>query len=256
MAQTQSHQLPPRTFSPPASSPSPGAQSTAQTNNAPPPPKRQRLSPLPQSQSFNNSPHFAPVQLPTNGSPMNGNSVNGMSRQPAPNAPPPPGSMGPPSRPVEKATDTAELTDVLASSGIDVKEEEAFLTSGYGKPSTTQPQVPQQAQHQPISHPSQPPRLQTSFSNSFNSLPSGGPVSSANSFSEQTPKQTVFQPIAYSPQAPTVAPPVKSEEELAQDEKLRQDTAASRREQYHLQAAFLQTAVMEKKLEKLTLDHG
>ena len=39
--------------------------------------------------------------------------------------------MGPPSKPVEKATDTAELADVLASSGIDLKDEESFLTSSY-----------------------------------------------------------------------------------------------------------------------------
>ncbi|KAM5475352.1 hypothetical protein MauCBS54593_001040 [Microsporum audouinii] len=251
MAQTQSHQLPPRTFSPPASSPSPGAQQAASMpgSNAPPPPKRQRLSPLPQSSQPYNSPHFAPVQLSVNGS-----SVNGMAKQ-TPNAPPPPGSMGPPSRPVEKATDTAELTDVLASSGIDVKEEEAFLTSGYGKP-TNQAQTAQQAQPHAISHPSQPPRPQSSFSNSFNSLPTAGTVTPANSFSEQTPKQPVLQPAAYSQQAPTVVPPAKSPEELAQDEKLRQDTAASRREQYHLQAAFLHTAVMEKKLEKRALEHG
>ncbi|KAI9764785.1 MAG: hypothetical protein M1840_008054 [Geoglossum simile] len=41
------------------------------------------------------------------------------------------GAMGPPSKPVEKATDTAELADVLASSGIDLKDEEIFLTSSY-----------------------------------------------------------------------------------------------------------------------------
>ncbi|KAI9781570.1 MAG: hypothetical protein M1816_002242 [Peltula sp. TS41687] len=40
------------------------------------------------------------------------------------------GTMGPPSRPVvEKATDTAALTDVIAQSGIDIKDEEKYLTS-------------------------------------------------------------------------------------------------------------------------------
>ncbi|EFE44796.1 conserved hypothetical protein [Trichophyton verrucosum HKI 0517] len=247
MAQTQSHQLPPRSFSPPASSPSPGTQqASVPGSNIPPPPKRQRLSPLPQSSQPYNSPHFAPVQLSTNGSAMH---VNGMAKQ-APNAPPPPGSMGPPSRPVEKATDTAELTDVLASSGIDVKEEEAFLTSGYAKPA-----VPVQQTHsQSISH---PPRQQTSFSNSFNSIPPVGPITPSNSFSEQTPKQPGFQPAGYPYQAPVApAPPIKSPEEISQDEQLRQDTAASRREQYHLQSAFLHTAVMEKKLEKRAQEHG
>lgn len=44
------------------------------------------------------------------------------------------GSMGPPSRPVvERATDTAALTDVIVQSGIDIKDEEKYLTASYSQ---------------------------------------------------------------------------------------------------------------------------
>ena len=35
--------------------------------------------------------------------------------------------MGPPSRPNDKPTDVADLSDVLAGSGVDLREEEAAL---------------------------------------------------------------------------------------------------------------------------------
>ncbi len=42
--------------------------------------------------------------------------------------------MGPPSKPVvERATDTAALTDVIAQSGIDIKDEEKYLTAAYSQ---------------------------------------------------------------------------------------------------------------------------
>jgi hypothetical protein len=44
-------------------------------------------------------------------------------------APPPPGSMGPPSRPVEKATDIRSLEDTLAGTGVNIDEEERNLTA-------------------------------------------------------------------------------------------------------------------------------
>ena len=49
---------------------------------------------------------------------------------------PPPitGAMGPPSRPTEKLTDMTELTDVLAGSGVDLREEEAALVNRYSTP--------------------------------------------------------------------------------------------------------------------------
>lgn len=44
-------------------------------------------------------------------------------------APAPPGSMGPPSRPVEKATDIRSLEDTLAGTGVNIDEEERNLTA-------------------------------------------------------------------------------------------------------------------------------
>ncbi|ODH37729.1 hypothetical protein ACO22_02585 [Paracoccidioides brasiliensis] len=240
MAQTQSQQFASQTFSPPVSTPSPGAPSPV--SGIAPPPKRQRFSPLPQSQSPYESPSFGTLQLPHTGSPVNVSFANGTST-PAMNAPPLPGSMGPPSRPVEKATDTAELTDVLASSGIDVREEEEYLTHAYGQA----PAAPQQ-----------PPRLQTNFNNSFVTHQSAGTVSAGTSFVESplhksTPTQGTFvTPISISAKSATIQNP----EAAAEDEILRQDTAASRRMQYPLQAPFLSTSLLEERIQKRTYDLG
>lgn len=44
------------------------------------------------------------------------------------------GTMGPPSRPVvERATDTTALTDVIVQSGIDIKDEEKYLTASFSQ---------------------------------------------------------------------------------------------------------------------------
>lgn len=52
----------------------------------------------------------------------------------APSQPAPTGTMGPPSRPTtDKPTDINELGDVLAGSGVDLREEEAALLA-YGRP--------------------------------------------------------------------------------------------------------------------------
>ncbi|KKZ65525.1 hypothetical protein EMCG_08641 [[Emmonsia] crescens] len=242
MAQTQSQQFASQAFSPPGSTPSPSPGAPSPVSGIAPPPKRQRLSPLPQPHSPYASPSFGTLQLPRTGSPVNGNFANGTSAQTM-NAPPPPGSMGPPSRPVEKATDTAELTDVLASSGIDVREEEEYLTHAYGQA----PPAPQQ-----------PPRIQTNFNNSFVSQPSAGTVSGGNSFAESTlqkptPTQGVFATSTTSTAEPVTA---QTPEAAAEDEKLRQDTAASRRMQYPLQAPFLFTAMVEDRIQKRAYDLG
>ncbi|KAI9747905.1 MAG: hypothetical protein M1815_003792 [Lichina confinis] len=60
---------------------------------------------------------------------------------PAPGA----GTMGPPSRPAEKATDTAELTDVVAQSGINIKDEESYLTAYFSKDRTAAASAQSQA---------------------------------------------------------------------------------------------------------------
>lgn len=237
-------------FSPPVSSPSPN--STASPVNgaaAPPPSKRPRLSPLPasQTQSPYGSPSFGAMQLPPNQAQMNGASVNMNMNvnmtSPAPLPPAPPGTMGPPSRPVDKTTDAAELTDVLASSGIDVREEEAFLTRSFSG---------QNAQAQPSQRGLQmphPPPINTSF-NSQVSTP--GTLSASNSFGElpQIKPAITNDSFATEPSPQTPAP-FKDP-----NEPTREDTVAARRAQYHIQEPFLLTKLLEQKLQKRGFDLG
>ncbi|KAK4868440.1 hypothetical protein LT330_007162 [Penicillium expansum] len=234
-------------FSPPVSSPSPNSVASPVNGGvAPPPSKRPRLSPLPpsQTQSPYGSPSFNAVQLPQNPSPMNGAPMNmsmnmNMSTTPAPA---PPGTMGPPSRPVDKTTDAAELTDVLASSGIDVREEEAFLTQSFSG---------QNAQAQPSHRGPQsqyPPPINTSFtsqgstpgtpsaSTSFGDLPQIKPATTHDSFTG--PSSQAHVPFK-DPNEPT-----------------REDTIAARRAQYHIQEPFLITKLLEQKLQKRGFDLG
>lgn len=225
----------------------------------PPPPKRQRLSPLPQSPYA--SPSFGTLQLPQNlpqnqlAASSNAINVNGMPQTPvqAP-APAPPGAMGPPSRPADKATDAAELTDVLASSGIDVREEEAFLTSSYSGPGVQVQQPPrpqpQQHHHQPPLPPQQP---QPPINTSFTSQTSIGTGSSQPSFSESSqfkPPTTQGSPLT-EPSSTQPAAPFKDP-----NEPTREDSEAARRAQYHLQEPFLLTKVLEQKLQRRGFDLG
>lgn len=240
MAQTQPQQYSSQPFSPPVSSPSPGATSPANAGAIPPPPKRQRLSPHPQSPYA--SPSFGTLQLPQNLSPtMNGTNVNGMASAPGPAPPPtaapapaPPGSMGPPSRPVEKPTDAAELTDVLASSGIDVKEEEAYLTNSYA-PTAMQAQQPPRPQ---------PPVMTTSFTSQV-STP--GTASTVTSFDLSQGRPPTTQESTYIAESQTFKDP---------NEPTAENTLAARRAQYHLQDPFLLTKVLEQKLQKRGFELG
>lgn len=165
---------------------------------------------------------------------MNGTNVNGTASTPAPA---PPGSMGPPSRPVEKPTDAAELTDVLASSGIDVREEEAYLTSGYTAPG---------AQSQQLQRQQQPP-----LSTSFASQPSTtGTVSAATSFTDPSQPKPPDSAAATEPASQQPAPFKDPNEPTAED------TLAARRAQYHLQDPFLLTKVLEQRLQKRGFELG
>lgn len=172
--------------------------------------------------------------------------MSGMPQTPAP--PPPPGTMGPPSRPVEKATDAAELTDVLASSGIDVREEEAFLTSSYSAPGV-QAQQPLRLQQPPP--PQQQPQLalNTSFASQASTT---GTISTTPSFSEpsqfkpQTTQDSFYTEPASQPPAPFKDP----------NEPTREDTEAARRAQYHLQEPFLLTKVLEQRLQRRGFELG
>ncbi|KAI9669174.1 MAG: hypothetical protein M1829_005175 [Trizodia sp. TS-e1964] len=146
-----------RVFSPTQSISSPS--DTPDSGQIYPPPKRQRLSPSitsPYGSSFNTLPpnsasnNFASAQSPSTAPNPHYNNLNSpssyfnISNAPPPDmmragAPPPAatGTMGPPSKPLDKATDTTELADVLTASGVDLKGEEEALTRSYFDQGTT-----------------------------------------------------------------------------------------------------------------------
>ncbi|KAL4915536.1 hypothetical protein BDW62DRAFT_123470 [Aspergillus aurantiobrunneus] len=246
MAQMQPQQFS-QSFSPPGSSPSPAPSPVNGT--VPPPNKRQRLSPHPQSsQSPYASPSFGTLQLPQNQPfPVNGNSTNGIAQA---LAPPPPGTMGPPSRPVDKPTDAADLTDVLASSGIDVREEEAFLTSSYSAPGVQAQQLPRPQQPLPP-QPQQPqlPPLNTSFVSQTSTT---GTASNTPSFSEPSHYKPSGTQESFNTE-PSTQPPAPFTDP---NETTREDTEAARRAQYHLQEPFLLTKLLEQRLQKRGFELG
>ena len=98
------------------------------------PNKRARLSPG--TQSALGSPNLPSITLPQSENPADGMLANGQMM-----APTRPGSMGPPSRPVEKATDIRTLEDPLAGTGVNIDDEERNLTAAttpqYGQPAAT-----------------------------------------------------------------------------------------------------------------------
>lgn len=241
--QQQQQQPPPpqfstQPFSPPVSSPSPHAASPLNGGPAPPPSKKPRLSPIPPSQSHSPyaSPSFGAMQLPQAQPPMNGATANSMPSTPVGHqaAPPPaaPGTMGPPSVPPSRPVDAADLTDVLTSSGIDVREEEAFLTRSFSGPNA-QAQAPQRVQ---------PPAVNTSFASQASTT---GTISASSSFSEIKP---AIPQDSFSSQAPA---PFKDP-----NEPTREDTQAARRAQYPLQECFLLSKALEQRVQKRGFELG
>lgn len=152
-------------------------------------------------------------------------------------APQPQGAMGPPSRPADKATDAAELTDVLASSGIDVREEEAFLTNSY-RPGV-QAQQAQQAQQLP-------PNL--SFASQTSTI---GTTSATPSFTDPSQVKPSSQGSFYTEPSTQPLAPFRDP-----NESIRADSEAARRAQHHIQDPFLLTKVLEQKLQKRGVDLG
>ncbi|KAK7517632.1 transcription initiation factor TFIID component TAF4 family-domain-containing protein [Phyllosticta citriasiana] len=143
----------------------------------PPAAKRTKLSPNPGSPYpySHNSPYASipgtPAQTHTPIPTFNQPEYPSQSHDATPRGPPPPGSMGPPQRPVEKtekqekekATDLNDLSDSIASAGIDLREEENYLAQ------TWQNQH-HQAQSQSFSAQFTPSPSTISPSNSFNAL--------------------------------------------------------------------------------------
>lgn len=176
------------------------------------------------------------MQLPQGQQPMNGTSTNSMPSTPLGHqtAPPPaaPGAMGPPSAPPSRPVDAADLTDVLTGAGIDVREEEAFLTRSFSGPNA-QAQAPQRVQ---------PPALNTSFASQASTT---GTISASSSFGDikpAIPQESVS--------APTPAP-FKDP-----NEPTREDTQAARRAQYPLQECFLLTKALEQRIQKRGFELG
>lgn len=162
--------------------------------------------------------------------------MNGMAPHQASQAQ---GAMGPPSRPADRNTDAAELTDVLAGSGIDVREEEAFLTNSYQGPGVQAQQIqrPQQQLPPNLSFTSQTSTIGTSSTSPSFTDPSQFKPSSQGSFYTQPSTQ---RPAPFrDPNEPT-----------------REDSEAARRAQHHLQEPFLLSNVLERKLQKRGLDLG
>ncbi|KAJ5100054.1 hypothetical protein N7532_007055 [Penicillium argentinense] len=183
-------------------------------------------------------------QLPINGMPSTNLPSSSLPSTPMAQqaAPPPaaPGAMGPPSVPPSRPVDASELTDVLASSGIDVREEEAFLTHSFGG-RNAQAQTPARGpQHQ------QPPTVNTSFTSQPTTT---GTLSASSSFSE-TPHAK-----------PTIPQGSFPAESSSQDtgsikEPSREDSEAARRSQYHLQEPFLLTKLLEQRIQKRGFELG
>lgn len=147
------------------------------------------------------------------------------------------GVMGPPSRPVEKATDMAELADVLASSGVDLKEEEAALTTPYLN-----------AAQQNNSN-----SFNSNHASSFNSTTSNGSstgtLTASNNYhylSENVPggRDTFYGAGTFNqPAIPHQAPEV-----LAEEQRKRAARRLAEKRQHHLNDPFLLMGSLKRKL--------
>lgn len=195
---------------------------------------------------------MAALNLPQQNPPVNEVNVNLNGSIAIPPNPAPPkvtGTMGPPSRPVDKTTDATELTDVLASSGIDVREEEAFLTSSYSGPAV-------QAQQPPRATQAQLPPLNTSFAlRTSATIETISP--SAESFNASQPKSLATPEVDEIVSATAQTPAGRAREPaLGPNVPSKADTLAARRAQFHLQQPFLLTKVLEQKLQERGLELG
>lgn len=240
MAQSQ-QQYPPREFSPP--------QTTSSSHHSPFPGsnKRQRLSP--NAQSPYNSPNMANIALPNQvfSSPYYGAQPNGSLSNSSQNATASiaqSGTMGPPSRPMDKPTDMNELSDVLLGSGVDLKEEEAALLGRHNF-SSQQHQQQQQAD--------------TSFSsNLINSLNNDGSNhSTANTFMANNGFNVLAQNLPGDRSSfygggtfNQPATPFESAADRAEFERKKALRRKAERLQYHLNDPFLLTGWLQRRISQ------
>lgn len=147
------------------------------------------------------------------------------------------GAMGPPSRPVEKATDMTELADVLVSSGVDLREEEAALTNPYLNSSQL--------------------NVNTSFTSnnasSFNSATSNGSsastLSPGNNFGQLSHnvaggKDTFYGGGTFN----QPAAPYQASEAFAEEQRKKAARRQAEKKQYHLNDPFLFTGSLKRKV--------
>lgn len=175
---------------------------------------------------------------------MNGMAPNSMPSTPIAQqaAPPPaaPGAMGPPSVPPSRPVDASELTDVLASSGIDVREEEAFLTNSFAG-RQAQAQAPPRGPQTP-----QPPPINTSFASQASTT---GTLSASSSFGELPHTKPAVTQGSFSTDPVSQSPATIKEPS-------REDSEAARRAQYHLQEPFLLAKKLEQRIQKRGFELG
>lgn len=209
------YQPPSNAFSPSYASPSPSFLSNMPSQLPPQTQFKRQTQYSSVTQSPVNSPHFTSVSSPHANSPPNGAGANGFYGAPAA-----PGSMGPPSRPADKATDIRTLEDPLAGTGVNLDEEERNLTSS--------------------TFYSQQQGANTSFGSQGTTF---GPGSGAGSF--ERPGSSGYQ---------------NGNEENAEDMQRRRqaeaDFSAGRWAQHPLWDAFLQGDSLGRRLDKWSYENG
>lgn len=190
--------------------------------------------------------------------------------------------MGPPSRPPEKTTDAADLADILVSSGIDVKAEEAYLTTTSGAPRSG-PQMSgggPAAASPAISTPNTPttaggngPGFQQrtpsmAMHNSSDIYPSPSTTNPMQQQQQQrfpakpSPSFPATQPIQSSlpttPQSGSVPthPQTQAQAQHQLSERQRRDNHAARREQYPMHSTYLQLGCVESRTKRRAQEQG
>lgn len=147
--------------------------------------------------------------------------------------------MGPPSRPVDKLTDVNDLSDVLAGSGVDLKEEEAALFNRFNTANSQQNGA----------------SFTSDAATSFGSTGSNG--QQASSFNPYNQFGTLSANIpggktsfygAGALNQPAI--PLKTAEEQFEEEKKRAIQRKTERRQYHLNDPFLFGGVVQTRLAK------
>jgi hypothetical protein len=208
-----------------------------------PPAKRPRLSPgLPNSHSYSSPQlvNYAHSDLPQ--SPYSSfNSPQPLRPLSAdPTSTPSAGTMGPPEKPkADKAMDINFLNDNVAVAGVDLKEEENYLSSAYRNQHGTQGSG--------------------TAVNSFGSVGSWNSISPENTFASWSQSPTATQlSQAGRPVGPLSQPPL-TPNSMEETIKAKHKEAARRqaeRQQVHLRDPFLLANIIREKIQKKALDAG